>query len=98
MAKKVLEKTITNNILKYLKSLPDCLAKKRTGGINNRSEPDIFGCIAGRHFELEVKRPGGRLTPNQAATLKRWKEAGAVTGVPQSVEDVQALFSEKGLI
>ena len=43
------EKTITNQILKYLKSLPECFAFKEHGGLYGTSGiPDIIVCLQGK--------------------------------------------------
>ena len=45
------EKAIVRAILAYLNSLPGCLARKRWGGgYGVAGDPDITGCIRGRHF------------------------------------------------
>jgi hypothetical protein len=89
------EKSIVNSILKYLNSLPQCRAEKTWGGgYGNAGKPDITGCLSGRRFELEVKVPGGKLTPLQKVTLEQWKEAGAIVAVVHSVEEVKEILKE----
>jgi len=43
-------------------------------------EPDLFGSLDGRHFEIEVKVPGEEPEPIQYARLKEWRKTGAITG------------------
>lgn len=89
------EKSIVNSILKYLNSLPQCRAEKTWGGgYGNAGKPDITGCLNGRRFELEVKVPGGKLTPLQKVTLEQWKEAGAITAVVHSAEEAKEILKE----
>lgn len=59
-------------------------------------EPDIDCCYRGRAVKLEVKRPGGKPTKLQEATLGKWKAAGAIVGVVHSVEDVKELLRGDG--
>jgi hypothetical protein len=93
------EKAIVRAILAHLNGLPGCVARKRWGGgYGVAGDPDITGCICGRHFEFEVKRPGQRPTPLQARRLEEWRRAGAVVGVVESLEQVRALLAEQGLI
>jgi len=88
------EKSIVNSILKYLNSLPQCRAEKTWGGgYGNAGKPDITGCLKGRRFELEVKKPGGKLTKLQEVTLRKWFEAGAITGVVHSVDEVKEVLN-----
>ena len=52
-------------------------------------DPDLYGTIRGRHFEIEVKRPdpSSRLTELQFQRLRQWEQAGAIVGVARSVEE-----------
>ena len=89
------EKAIVNSILRYLNSLPQCRAEKTWGGgYGNAGKPDITGCLKGRRFELEVKKPGGKPTPLQKVTLEQWKEAGAIVAVVHSVDEVKEIMKE----
>ena len=94
-----LERTIVKSILAYLNGQPGCLARKRWGGgMGVAGDPDITGCLRGRHFEVEVKRPGAKPTALQLKRLEEWRRAGAVVGVVESLEQVRALLAEQGLI
>jgi hypothetical protein len=55
-------------------------------------DPDITGCINGRHFEFEVKRPGEQPTPLQARRLSEWRSVGALAAAVTSVADVRVLL------
>ena len=57
------ERAIVKAILAYLNGLPGCLARKRWGGgMGVAGDPDIDACIRGRSVQLEVKRPGEKLS------------------------------------
>jgi hypothetical protein len=87
------EKAIVGRIMRYLNTTPQCVARKRWGtAFGVAGDPDISGCIRGRHFELEVKRPGEHPTPLQAKRLEQWQSAGAITAAVTSVDEVKALF------
>lgn len=86
------EKSITRRIITYLNKLPGCRAMKFPGTIHRHGEPDIFCCYRGRMVLLEVKRPGEKPTPLQAATLAKWQQAGAVAEVVRSVEEVKKIL------
>jgi hypothetical protein len=94
MANRVSEDSIVKASMRYLRSLPNCKARKRRGGVSNRGEPDIYGSINGMHFEIEVKAPGNVPTPHQKARLKEWDEAGAITGVSYCIDDTMAIINE----
>lgn len=90
-----LESAVVQKILKWLNNQPECYAVKTRGDICQAGWPDIIGCFQGKSFALEVKRPGNnRVTTLQKATLEKWKEAGAITGVVHSIEEVKKLFKE----
>lgn len=93
----VLEKTRQKNILKYLNSVPGCIAEPRTQtGYGKKGGADIFGCYNGRHFELEVKQPGAKMTKLQVEWLQRWHDAGAISGCVNDVETTREIFAVYG--
>ena len=76
------ESTIVAAIVLALKLVPELVVRKRWGSeMAAAGDPDLTGCYRGRHFELEVKAPGGRLSPIQQVRLKEWQSAGALVGV-----------------
>lgn len=94
-----LERTIVKRIMKYLNSLPQCKCQKTHGGqFAKAGTPDITGCIAGRRFDFEVKRPGGKVSLLQWKELREWEAAGAVTAVVYSVDDVKRVLAEYGYV
>jgi len=90
-----LEKVIVGKIIRYLKGLPRCYFMKTHGDKFSRAGvPDIVGCLGGRYFGLEVKRPGGVTTKLQDHELGKIKAAGGVAAVVFSVEGVEVAFAE----
>ncbi len=56
--------------------------------------PDILGQLPdGRLLAVEVKRPGGRVRPEQAAFLERARAGGAAAGVVTSLEELERLIT-----
>ena len=93
------ESAIVQRILKFLNALPGCVARKRWGGgMGVAGDPDITGCLRGRHLEFEVKRPGLQPTVLQARRLEEWKRAGAVVAVVTSAEEVRSILASEGLL
>jgi hypothetical protein len=91
------ESAIVAAIIRALKPLNGLVIRKRwTGGMAAAGDPDLTGCYQGRHFELEVKAPGGRLTRLQQTRLTEWRAAGAITGVVHSVAEALALLNVGG--
>jgi hypothetical protein len=68
----MLEKNITNKILKYLKSLDRCFFFKEHGGRYGTSGiPDIICCYKGLFLAFEVKTETGKLTKLQDVTIEK---------------------------
>ncbi len=92
----VLEKAVVTRILRELKKRPGVVVRKRHGTVMGiAGDPDLYGAIRGRHFELEVKRPNdpsSQATELQTRRLLEWKLAGAVTGIVRSVEEALAIL------
>jgi len=91
------ESALVAGIIAALREIPCCVVRKRHGtawGI--AGDPDLYGSINGRHFEIEVKRRGEEPTPLQQARLAEWRRAGAVTGVAHSVDEALSILSAAG--
>ena len=59
---------------------------------------DLYGWYSGNgiHIEVEVKKPGGVLTPEQAAWLKNAKADGVVAFMTDSVADCERQLKSFG--
>lgn len=85
-----LEKHIVDSIVRYLRTVPGCAVRKRHGTVFGvAGDPDLYGTINGRHFELEVKRTGNPPTPLQERRIEEWRAAGAVVGIVHSVREAR---------
>jgi hypothetical protein len=85
-----LELHIAQAIIRRLREIPGVIVRKRHGtAMGVGGDPDLYGTISGRHFEIEVKRPdpSSRLTPLQSIRIEQWRQAGALVGVARSVEE-----------
>lgn len=59
--------------------------------------PDIHGMMkGGRALYIEVKRPGGKLTDEQAEFLKKVRDSGGIGFMAESVEDVAVALTAAG--
>ena len=93
----VLEKTVVNQIMRALRMIPNVVVRKRHGtAFGVAGDPDLYGSINGRHFEIEVKRPedhSARLTPLQEERLQEWAHHGkALTGVAHDVDEAMIIL------
>ena len=92
------EKDIVNAIMRFLKTVPNCIAWKEHGGMYGTAGlPDIICCISGRFVAFEVKIPSGKLTKLQEATIRKILVAGGTAVVVRSVDEVRAVLEESGI-
>lgn len=71
------ESAIVKKILERLNAIPGCMARKRHGSAYTvAGDPDIYGCVIGHHFEIEVKAPGEKPTLLQRRRLEDWLRIG----------------------
>ena len=56
---------------------------------------DCIGCYKGHFFAIETKRPGGKPTPRQLATLAKMHAAGGFGFVADCLDDVVAAFRNR---
>ena len=54
--------------------------------------PDFIGWLRGMPFQLEVKRPGGKETREQAGELMRGRLAGSTSAIVHSVAEAEIFF------
>ena len=91
------ESAILRAILQALRRVPGLVVRKRHGSAAGYAgDADLYGCYRGRHFEIEIKRPGCTATPLQQHRLKQWARAGALTGVVHSAQEALQLLDEDG--
>lgn len=90
------ERSLQSAVLKYLNSLPKCIAENVSGNASQSGRADINACYKGRCIKIELKDPdeGYEPTEQQLLYLKKWAAAGAKTGVCYSVEEVKLLLEE----
>jgi hypothetical protein len=83
------ETEITNAIRGLLKSLGVWHYKHWQGPMSQpKGISDLVGIWQGRYLAIEVKRPGGRLRPDQQRFIDRVRIEGGIAFVARSVDDV----------
>lgn len=60
--------------------------------------PDLLILKAGQLHALELKAPGGRLTPSQRAIMERMMECGALVAVARSVDEALVTLEFWGVL
>ena len=60
-----------------------------------KGQADILGLLppSGRLLALEVKRPGGKLSPHQDAFLRTIRDAGGIGAMVTSCQDVRDVLT-----
>jgi hypothetical protein len=87
------ESSIVASIVRALRRLPGLTVRKRHGTVwGVAGDPDLYGSIHGRHFEIEVKTPRGKPTPLQQQRLGEWETSGALAGIARSVSDARRIL------
>lgn len=85
-----LEKTIVASILRWLKEQQATFCWKEHGGpYGTPGIPDIIVCHHGAFVALEVKRPGGKPTKLQEATIQAIRRSGGWAFVVHSLEEAR---------
>ncbi len=60
--------------------------------------PDLIILKAGNLHALELKAPGGRLTPSQRLVMERMEQCGAQTAVAHSVDEALVTLEFWGIL
>ena len=91
------EITLVKAFVKWLTSLEECHAYKRAAGRDRKGKPDVTGCIQGIRIEVEVKIGENTPTSIQLLHLRKWKEAGAITGWSNNLQGLKAIILDGAL-
>lgn len=90
------EKSRTDKVLTWMKTLPNTYARKvHTGPMGEGGHPDIDGCQEGRAFKIEMKKPGEVPDPRQMARLMIWQASGALVGWAEDVEHAKQIMAHR---
>jgi len=89
----MLEKDITNQIMKHLKTVPHCFCWKQHGGqFGTAGIPDIICCLNGRFVAFEVKTETGKLTKLQESTIQKIQRAKGEAFKVTSLTEVKEIL------
>ena len=92
------ENPFQSSVLKFLNSLPGCVAEYVSGNAQQSGRPDINGCIKGRMFKIELKTKDNEYKPSkkQQLNLRRWRRSRAIVGVVYSLDFLKEVFQSEG--
>lgn len=94
------EKKVQNKILDYLKTLekegyPVYSERRQAGGFSYKTGiADVYAVINGKHIEIEVKAPGGKLKPMQEKWRDRCKKNNILWVCVDNINDFQFFIQE----
>src|SRR5690606_7265756 len=94
----VSEKTIENRIKRYLDSIGAWYLKVHGSAYQRSGVPDIIACVNGKFVGIEVKKPGGIVSPLQKAKIKKIQKAGGIAFVVYSFEEAKQHLEKINLI
>ena len=92
------ESSLQAQVLKYLNSLPSCIAENVSGDSSQSGRSDISGCWKKRAFRIELKVTdnGNKPSKKQLFELLRWQKAGAIVMVAYTLNDIKQVFKRSG--
>ncbi len=82
------EKTIENKIKKYLDDNNYYFFKNHGNVWTEPGRPDIVACIEGKFVGIEVKKPGGIVSPAQEKQGLKIQKSGGLFLIAYSLDDV----------
>lgn len=94
------EKEIQNAVMSYLHSLSKeniaiHVERRQAGGFAYKiGLPDLWAIVFGKHIEIEVKRPGGKLRATQEKWAKRFKEIGVEYICVDNIDSLKELINK----
>ena len=92
----VREKRIQRDIMLHLRGMWAWVFNVHGNPYQQVGVPDLLVGYQGRLYALEVKRPGGRLSPVQSKVIEEIRASGCIAARVESVEEVDKLLQNGG--
>lgn len=86
------EKTIENKIKKYLRDNGAYCVKYHGNQFSQVGVADLLVCYKGRFLAIEIKNETGKTSPLQDVNIEQVRNAGGISFVARSVEDVRKVI------
>ena len=87
------EKKIQQDIVRHLRGIGAWVFKVHGSPYQQVGTPDLLVGYKGRFYAMEVKRPGGVLSPVQAKVIEEIRASGSVAGRVESIEEAVELLT-----
>ena len=87
------EAAIQRDIIRYLRSIGAWVFNVHGSPYQQVGVPDLLVGYQGRFYALEVKRPGGRLSPAQVKVIGDIQASGCIAARVENIEEVEILLN-----
>ena len=89
------EAVLQRQIIKHLRGMGAWVFNVHGSPYQQVGVPDLLVGYEGRFYAMEVKRPGGILSPVQAKVIEEIRASGSVAGRVESIEEAVRLLEGK---
>ena len=89
------ESLLQRQIIKHLRGMGAWVFNVHGSPYQQVGVPDLLVGYQGRFYAMEVKKPGGILSPVQAKVIEEIRASGSVAGRVESIEEAVKLLEEK---
>ena len=86
------ESVLQRQIIKHLRGMGAWVFNVHGSPYQQVGVPDLLVAYQGRFYAMEVKRPGGILSPVQAKVIEEIRASGSVAGRVESIEEAVELL------
>lgn len=88
------EKNIENKIKKYLRDKGAYCVKYHGNKFSQVGVADLLVCYKGRFLAIEIKNEVGKTSPLQDVNIEQVKQAGGISFIARSVDDVREVIDK----
>jgi len=89
------EAIIQRQIIKHLRGMGAWVFNVHGSPFQQVGVPDLLVGYEGRFYAMEVKRPGGILSPVQTKVIEEIRASGSVAGRVESIEEAVELLERR---
>ena len=89
------ESVLQRQIIKHLRGMGAWVFNVHGSPYQQVGVPDLLVAYQGRFYAMEVKRPGGVLSPVQAKVIEEIRASGSVAGRVESIAEAVELLEGK---
>ena len=88
----VKEAVLQRQIIKHLRGMGAWVFNVHGSPFQQVGVPDLLVGFQGRFYGMEVKRPGGKLSPAQSNVIAAIRDSGCIAGRVESVAEAVELL------